>query len=640
MNSILESVIAACYDDGWRLFQSLPIPTPLDERWAGFCLFNLQRPLEARELLLRARGRGCEAAVIELATVHRHLGENETARAVLSSFDAARATAFDQALAAREQGVIEYTAGDLLKASESFEIAWAAALRSPEGSVLVSSIAFMLGRTLADQGHAQRALYHLDTALASANLGQRISILAVRTECLIYLGRFNAANDDLENALSAVHHSPAARPVLHYFRALLSRARGQYRDAEDVLRVATQSARDANEPETELYAELEACAVAACLDQPARARAHLSRARLLAPNVKARALVDWREGMILAFACDPRAIPVLERSLRAFEGLVLERECGWVRLTLGEACLRLGREAQAEEWLNAATDTRYGLGESAALWLELRSLRSVLEYLERLPPEAYPRVLYDDLCALAGGAPLQLGLRTLGQVGLLAGRDKLRLNAGMAVSAEILSYLLTHPGRSLERILADVFPDVLPDKAKNYFHLVRNEFKRAVRGASIPFDETTRTYAVDLGGLHLDWDRAELLRSLSLGGIEGLRRALKVYKGAFLPHSENEWAVAERTNLEWGVVKLGIEVIDQRFKDGEFSACLELTERLLEIEPLNEAVSSYMVRATKALKGVMAAQCELERLEDRFISEVGETPPSLERLKRDLLTIH
>ncbi len=640
MNSILESVLAARYDDGWRLFQGLPKPTPTDERWAGLCLFNLQRPLEARELLLQARGHGCEASAIELATVYRHLGQNDTAGAVLLSFDSLQATAFDRALAARERGMIEYAAGHLHNAADAFETAWAAAMGAPQRSSLVSGIAFMLGRVLSEQGCSDRALHHLETALSHANPARRISVLAVRAECLIYLGHFEAANDDLEQALNGVLQVPAALPGLRYVKALLFRARGQYRAAEDLLRSAVLSAHNANESETELYAELEACVVAACLDQIAMARAHLARAKILASNAKCRALVDWREGMLLAFSGDPRSIPRLEGSLEAFENLALERESGWIRLTLAEACLRLGREAQAEEWLNAATDTRYGLGEGAGLWLELRSLRSVLEYLENLPQDAYARILYDDLSALNGSAPLPLKLLTLGQVGLLAGRHKLRLNAGMAVSAEVLSYLLNHPGRSLERILADIFPNVLPDKAKNYFHLVRYEFKRAVRGASIPFNETTRTYTVDLGGLHLDWDRASLLRSLALGGNTGLRRALAIYKGAFLPQSENEWAIAERASLEWRIIKLGLEVIDQHFIDGEFSICLEFTERLLEIEPLNEALSSYSIRAMKALKGTLAAQRELERLESRFIDEVGEMPPSLERLKRDLLTIH
>ncbi len=46
------------------------------------------------------------------------------------------------------------------------------------------------------------------------------------------------------------------------------------------------------------------------------------------------------------------------------------------------------------------------------------------------------------------------------------------------------------------------------------------------------------------------------------------------------------------------MVKVGLETLDLWSKRGEYQKCLDLAERLRELEPLNPALAEYLVIAS------------------------------------------
>jgi tetratricopeptide (TPR) repeat protein len=632
---LYQQALSGEYASGLKTYESITDSAPENDRVAGWCLLMLQKFSEAHELLLRSRGRGCNQAVIELAIYHRILGELDAAQTILLEFKSEDADVFDQALAARELGTILYTRGELAQSVQAYENASRLSASTPFGHLITPGIHFNLGRALADQGHSKRALEAFTISLTNTNDAKRVLKLGARAECLIHLGRLKDAGRDLCEAETLLHLLPMAKPVMRYVRGLHARACGNHEFALEVFLQAIALAREVDEVETELYAHMEAAAILTHLEQFNQARTHLARGRAIATISKTEALVNWRAGSSLARQEKSGGIALLEQALQTFERLKLERECGWLRLHLAEAHARFGQVGgqvyEIETYLNAATDTRYALGDGSGLYIELRSLPKALEVLYALPENAYAHVLLEDLRNARGRVPVNLEIRTLGGAGLQADREKVRLNAGMQVTIEVLAYLLLHPDRTLEQMLGNVsFPDASPERSKSYFHLVRSEIKSALPGVSIPYNNASRTYSLEFGGMTANIDFLELERAVKSGNETGLVRALELYAGPFLPYSDSEWVLVQRERLEWSIINTALRVLETLTAAGNFARCAEIAERVLEIAPTDIALSLCLLRATRAAQGDLAGHQMLERIQHRFMAELGEVPPAFE----------
>jgi two-component SAPR family response regulator len=299
---------------------------------------------------------------------------------------------------------------------------------------------------------------------------------------------------------------------------------------------------------------------------------------------------------------------------------------------LAEAHLRIGNDATAMIFIDAATDVRNALGIGAAIALELRGLPFTLETISKLQMAAYSYHLLEDWRALKGNALNTVQIRSFGGAALTYNDQKVKLNAGLATSIEVITYLLKNPNCTLEQIISNVFSEKLPEAAKRYFHLIRTELKQNIPGLSLPFDDATRTYHVDLGELQLQWDLTEVTRAIGQNNSAGLKRALEWYKGDFLPSTESEWALEERATLEWNLLKFGLSILEETFEKRDFATCLQSAEQMLEFDKSNETVLDYLIRATFEVKGPKVGLRELERVKKRFLNEFGGVPEVLERL--------
>lgn len=637
-NPILESSLLGNYALGWQLYQSLEHPTPQDMRFAATCLLYLQQPNDAKQLLLRAINAGCNEANIELSIVYRMSNEIDICEKILTQLDKSKLSEFDLVLLAREWGITYYQLGRLSEAQASFQMAMNLATSDANAKILVPNMTYMLGMILSIRGYVSQAKNHFRQALDTPNQSGRNYALANHGLCQTYLGEFEGAQHDLDIALKESEQSPVIRPVLHYYLGQLARAQGDYPKALGLYKQSIDLSEAVGESETEFYAQIGASSICINNELFSDARKHLARARLLANGVKMLAYTNLREGALLVRSGQTRGLQLLQEAVTGFENLQLERETGWARLHLAEAHLRQGFESTAMLFIDAATDVRNALGIGAALTLELRGLPMVLEQILSLEMGSYAYCLREDWQAVKGQTTANLQIRSLGGVALNLNGQKVKLNAGLAVSVEVITYILSNPRSSLEQIISNVFAEKLPEAAKRYFHLIRNEIKQHIPGASIPFDETNRTYHFDLGETQLGWDYLEVSRQIVQGGSNNLKRALESYKGEFLISSESEWVLEKRATLEWNLLKFGIGVIEESFEKRDFKTCVESAERMLEFTKQSDnpeetqIVFDYLIRATFELKGPKIGLRELDRINKQFTREYGVIPAFLEKL--------
>jgi tetratricopeptide (TPR) repeat protein len=637
-NPILESIVLGNYALGWKLYQSLEQPTPQDRRFAALCLLYLQQPNNAKQLLLQAINAGYIEANIELSIVYRMSNEIETSEKILLQLDQSSLSEFDLVLLAREWGIIHYQLGRLSQAQTSFQSAMDIAQGNPKAQNLVPNLNFMLGVVMSARGYVVQAKNHFRQALDTPDQTHRSYVLANHGLCQTYLGEFEAAQHDLEIALEQSQYLPVIRPVLHYYLGQLFRAQGDAAKALSWYLESIHLSEAVGEFETEFYAQIGAIGIYTSQESFSDARKHLARARLLANRTKMVAYADLREGALLVRSGQAKGLGLLEKAITGFESLSLERETCWARLHMAEAHLRQGMDATAMLFIDAATDVRNALGFGAAITLELRGLPFVLEQILSLQAGNYAYCLREDWQSLKGFTAPDLQIRSLGGVALTLNGQKVKLNAGLATSIEVITYILSNPNSSLEQIIGNVFAEKLPEAAKRYFHLIRNEIKQHIPGASIPFDDITRTYYFDLGKAQLVWDYLDVSRQIAQGGSSNLKRALEGYKGEYLASSESEWVLEKRATLEWNLLKFGLSVLEESFEKRDFKSCLESAERMLEFTKQSdnleesETVFDYLIRATFELKGSKLGLRELERINKQFTREYGVIPAFLEKL--------
>lgn len=628
-HGLQHAVLTGDYRRGVQLFAALKRPRAQDYRWAGVCHLYLGNVLDARRLLLTAVAQGDQTAHIDLAGCLRFEGEFEAARQHLAGLNIAQLSSRDAALALREAAILEQQCGEVSRAATLLDEAWSHAVGAPP--LTQAAVAHSIGLVAAHQGNDVKAEAYLRFAEDQADPARRVYVQLARAASATYLGKFENAQQHLTRAQQHIADCPLAAPLLPYGWGTWYRATGRGEQAREAFGEAIRLAREQQQPETEFYAQLGLVALATAAGDRTLERVSLRRARALVKTPRAQAYLDWREGTAMVCEGDARGLERLEAAREAFQAAGCTREVVWVLLHLAEAYDRLGPLEAAREALRGAADAHVMLGGQQHLAPELHGLKQTRQRLDALGEHEYERVL----CAPSQQTPpvAHVDLMTLGSPAILVNGQRARLQ--MRKSVEVLAYLLRHGASPLVTLQTEVFDGVPPARAKNYIHQVRLELKRLVPGLSVPYDPGAQVYRVHCEGIHLTWDLQEV-RDALLSTSPDVMLTTKFNVKDFLRGSESEWVEAERERMSRWIVRVGLETMDTWYNEGDYVKCLKLAERLIEVDPLDEGLHDFLIRATAQVKGISAARTTCWESQAFFAREVGHVPPLLERLAQQL----
>ena len=76
--------------------------------------------------------------------------------------------------------------------------------------------------------------------------------------------------------------------------------------------------------------------------------------------------------------------------------------------------------------------------------------------------------------------------------------------------------------------------------------------------------------------------------------------------------------------------------MDGWYRTGQFEKCVSLAERLLPLDPLDEALHEFLIQATLETRGGAAAYQSYLNSAETFRREVDEVPLRLKALGEDL----
>jgi tetratricopeptide (TPR) repeat protein len=628
-NPILNALLAGDFQVGLDRFQTLEQPSTEDLMWAGQCHVLLGQPLDGLERLLQARAQGLEDALGLIAFVYRQGGESERAVALLKGGQTKHLSPWGEATFLRESGMLALQDGRLKIAAKYLERAFELALTDPITSRFLGSIAAAAADVLSRLGRDARVLAVVAHALPSASPPQRVQLLLMRAFSFMYAGKLREAEADLEQARS-LQSSAILLPMEPYTLGVLRRFQGSNQDAAQHFLESAALARAQDQPEIEFYAEIALSRLSTGQDEIMTARAHLARARGLADGMQMHAELALAHGALLVRVDDAEALSVLEQAVAGFEELENERDLALTHLHLAEVHLRADREQQAKRHLTQVADARHTLGSGGAFAAELRALPHVFEWLASQPIHAnpYTEILLEDWRALEA-EPAQVTITSLGGVGLSMDGIPVRLESGLLRTVEVLTFLLDRGEQGIERIQSEVFEDESPEHSRAYIHNIKRSIKKSLPRLAIQFDKVRRKYAVQATGIRLHWDVAAVRDALRSDDESGLRRALGLYTGPFLPNTDTHWAIDVRLELESALARVGLRVLIKLEHARRYQECIGLAERLLEVHPLDVSVAVVLVRCTLKMFGVLEAQQALDRIKSRFISLIGDVPEEL-----------
>jgi len=615
MHAVQQAAQAADYEAGLQHFRACAFPSAVDLRWGGVCLTALGQWPEAALRLQQAINQGEGGAAVHLASLKFQQGEMAQALAALGQVAPANLMAEDAALWHRAMTRILWVQGEPRERLYAHaEQAWTlAAAASTDVQV---SVATLLGGLHSQFGAHVSALAYLDFAAEQGPPARLPYVSLSKAVSLLAIGQPGQAREVLR------HIAPDGPPGV--LRAELQAQCHWYQGNWDEAQAAYTDLLPALQPHrrTELRVRLGLMALATRTGD-VQALEHLYRAEHLTHSLLDQAQLDYRAGLWLAKMGQTGGEARLERAHAAFErgGYVFET-------VLTQLALAETNADRSAACLQQAAQTAAALSSPVFLGAEWPLLPRVWAKLHTLPPEAFERRIF-----LGVPRPPRLVLRTLSQT--LVEADGVPIRLRLARTVEILAYLSRRGAVTLAQVRRELFPDTPTQRAKNYFHQVRVEVAERIPGLRIAYGAATHLYQLE-GAAEFTWDVQELERALQtpqhpwpdLGSVD------------FLPGAESAWAQEERERLRRWVTQVGLETIDTWYQLGEYGKCIRLAERLLPLDPLDEALHTFLLNATWHVRGELAARHLYRHSAAAFMREVGEIPPTLLRIEQHWRTLN
>ena len=644
LTSPLELLVADHkYCDAWALYQITDSPSPNDDWLAGQCLWSLGRYEEAKIPFYKAAQRGEVRAAVDMIAIHLNLNEFAEAEEWIESSKQLCLQPKDCISILQFESDLQVKLGRTRLAVKTLKKAWVQANVLMDAGNLLPRVAQSLAAALQSLGADDKALEYLDKAIFKTQGFWGTILKITRAYAAIGVGDFVLAQENLSQTqkLSEVNETVSTYHIIASGQFLTSQKK--FDEAILHFKRAIQLADDIDNREFQVLAKTWASATHIATGNLDQARAVLMPLVHLELAPAEEAMLKLRQGVLHMVGSDHDAARVaLEHAVSHFSTLEHKRELGWSMLRLAELHLESGDPTLANQTLERVSDVANEVGGTAFLVSELNLMG--LETVTKLSEVASAYAMHSLAPTLDQGRlvtipldsrPLVRRLRviTLGKPMLLAGDRNVtpRLNKAM----ELISYLMIHPQSSLERILDAVFPDSDLKAAANYFHQIRHKLTRDVPELRVAQDKQTKLYSIDTGTIPLESDYEDVVKLLNHATQNELHQALEIYRGAFMPHIESEWAEEVRNNVEWLLVRSGLRVVQDLYDRGNFEDCRKLTEKLRKVAPLDAGLGELLVRATNEIDGLLAAKRTLTDVEKYFVGEVGELPAGLERLKRD-----
>ncbi len=216
-----------------------------------------------------------------------------------------------------------------------------------------------------------------------------------------------------------------------------------------------------------------------------------------------------------------------------------------------------------------------------------------------------------------------LVIRTLGSDQILVNGQATAI--GWLKAREVLYYLLAHPdGATPEELREAIWPDLHGERSRGALKTAIYQLRSALPPDVIEL-QRRQIYRLNPDAAHIDYDVARFLRLLDTlnDDREKLFAALDLYRGLYLPWSDNHWSVGLRTYLEQRYLQALRLAAEQCLQQQIYAEALLLYQRILAVDAMDEAAHAGIMRCHLALGNRAAAIEQYRDICRIFDQELG-----------------
>jgi ATP/maltotriose-dependent transcriptional regulator MalT/DNA-binding SARP family transcriptional activator len=210
------------------------------------------------------------------------------------------------------------------------------------------------------------------------------------------------------------------------------------------------------------------------------------------------------------------------------------------------------------------------------------------------------------------------------------GLDQITLNGapldlGWLKAREVFYYLLQHPdGAAIDELREAIWPELGRESSRNALKTAIYQLRTALPRELITL-HGRQTYLLNRAVVDIDYDVERFLEDLDprASDADAIFEAMELYRGRYLPWSDNEWSNRVRMDLEERYLR-ALRMSAERYEHAlAHLDALALHRRLLAIDPLDEAAHAGVMRCQIALGNRAAAIAQYQALRRILDEELG-----------------
>jgi tetratricopeptide (TPR) repeat protein len=635
LNHLKELVASGRYRDALEFYATLTEITALDERTVGRAYWGLGDFQNASQAMARAYALGEIGAAVDELQLKILERQNVDIREEVKRLAPKNLLPRDRLQLRIIEGEYYLRSYQFKKATQIFISVWVEAQHSLENQGLISHVGHSLALAYHQQGLDREAIPILEQAIITSRTIWHDYLILRQVESMFWLGNYLEA----QKKLNQISQNQLVNPLFYEKRELLETLLLfiEHQNFDQAIQKLTQLEHNAvNRRFTPTTFYLLGLFIAD--RQLEVAHALIKESTSQGFDQALRPMLELRHGQYLtAIGEFKEAIKILKSAYEIVYDHDQFSQQAIVKLHLAYAQQQSGQELDAQLTLDQITDLCNLCQNAAFLNLEKRFIGN-LEPLITIA-SSYGRTSLETDRPLAPidtrPAPITLTLVSLNKSRLLLDGQIMAVKLNRAMP--LLAYLQLYQPCPLEQILKDVFEGSKSQiDARNYFHTTRFELNRACPSIKLVYDRNSKTYSIETEGIKLEFDYLEFKAKIHSGNLETFKTALNQEIKPFLSEFEGAWIEEIRHNTEWQIIKQGLWFVQQLYQANDFAACQDLSKQLLKVEPLDESLNELLVRATREVEGALASREAMKQVESQFLLEVGELPPTLAELKKEM----
>ncbi len=241
-------------------------------------------------------------------------------------------------------------------------------------------------------------------------------------------------------------------------------------------------------------------------------------------------------------------------------------------------------------------------------------------------------------------APPRLIIRALGKVQVkLSAKSITMADWQTKMARDLFFILLNRPeGMTKEGVGAIFWPDISSDELKLRFKNTIYRVRHAVGKQAIVLQDDYYRFN---HGLDYEYDVENFLKEIKQAQRAGTPKekithyqaAVRLYKGPFLPESEETWSLSERERLFQYHLETLLQLSEIHLEGGQLQVALDYSQRALEEDPCLEAAHRLAMRIHAAMGNRAAVARQYERCRQALLQEINALPSPQTQTLHDTL---